>query len=64
MDSTRFMNALTRIAHLDVLLVISALALFPIPSSVGADDVAVTFGKPVKLGEGFGPIEGPAWDRK
>jgi len=58
------MNALTRIAHLDVLLVISALALFPIPSSVGADDVAVTFGKPVKLGEGFGPIEGPAWDRK
>ena len=64
MDSTRFMNALTRIAHLDVLLVISALALFPLPSSVGADDVAVTFGTPVKLGEGFGPIEGPAWDRK
>lgn len=44
-------------------IAIGALALIGSTSLAEGADLVVTAGKPVKLAEGFGAIEGPAWNR-
>lgn len=44
-------------------IVALALVLVTPPSFAGGADLAIMAGKPVKLADGFGAIEGPAWDR-
>ncbi len=41
-----------------------AVVLFALSSLAGGADAPITAGMPVKLADGFGAIEGPAWDGK
>ncbi|MEK6238151.1 MAG: SMP-30/gluconolactonase/LRE family protein, partial [Planctomycetales bacterium] len=41
-----------------------AYVLLAAASFASGADSALTAGKPVKIADGFGAIEGPAWDRK
>ncbi len=47
-----------------VRIAVLAVVLFALSSLAGGADAPITAGMPVKLADGFGAIEGPAWDGK